>query len=79
MKAIQFSQENGRGDWIRTNGLRLPKPSRYQTALRPADCIPISFMLNFNGSKTCFARPDDVRPFKGRMTDFRARLNTELF
>lgn len=30
----------GRGDWIRTNGLRLPKPSRYQTALRPvADCL----------------------------------------
>ena len=28
-------EENGRGDWIRTNDPLLPKQVRYQTALRP--------------------------------------------
>ena len=28
-------RENGRGDWIRTSDLLLPKQTRYQAALRP--------------------------------------------
>lgn len=32
--------EDGRGERIRTPGLRYPKPSRYQTALRPDMAFP---------------------------------------
>ena len=34
-KTHNFNAANGRGDWIRTNDLRFPKPSRCQTAPRP--------------------------------------------
>ena len=34
-KTHSFHAVNGRGDWIRTNDLRFPKPSRCQTAPRP--------------------------------------------
>jgi hypothetical protein len=31
----RVEEENGRGDWIRTNDPLLPKQVRYQAALRP--------------------------------------------
>src|SRR5690606_12008353 len=34
-KLFSFGGEIGRGDWIRTSDLLLPKQTRYQAALRP--------------------------------------------
>ena len=72
VKIHSFHAVNGRGDWIRTNDLRFPKPSRCQTAPRP-DSIKI--LLNGLPRKA-------KRPIAGRMTDdefdFRHRFQAAM-
>jgi hypothetical protein len=45
-RAPWFLLNDGRGERIRTPGLRYPKPSRYQTALRPDARFLAGFFRN---------------------------------